>query len=170
MDKIRIIKELEKYPVFNLNIFIKIINKKREYARLSLYRLKKTKFIFELERNKYTLYKDSFIIASNMIWPSYISCGSALRYFNLTEQLPQKIFIMTSRTRKNYKLKFMDDEFIFRKIRPKYFFGYKKEIYLNFPIFIAEPEKAIIDSALFKKISFSEILDIIKIHKNELDF
>jgi len=169
MNKLELIKRLEKYPVFNLNTLIRIINKKREYARLVLYRLKKDKFIFGLEKNKYTLYKDPLIIASNIVWPSYISCWTALRYYNLTEQLPQKVFIITTRARKNNKLKFIDTEFIFIKIKQKYFFGYKKESYQTFSIFIAEPEKAIIDSVLLRKISFSEISEIIKKYRNDLD-
>ena len=73
MKKINLIKELEKYPVFNLKILREIINKDRNYAKIVIYRLKKDNFIFEIEKNKYTLGKNPFIIASNIIWPCYIS-------------------------------------------------------------------------------------------------
>ena len=65
--------------------------------------------------------------------------------------------------------KFNNIKIIFIRVRPKYFFGYRKERYGNFNIFIAEKEKALIDSALFKKISFSEICSIIKNNLNILD-
>src|SRR3989344_5954449 len=101
MKKIELIRELEKYPVLSLKNVKEIIKKDNEYAKLVVYRLKKEKLLFEIERNRYTLQKDSLIVASNITWPSYISCWSALRYYNLTEQLPKVIFVITTRARKN---------------------------------------------------------------------
>ena len=60
------------------------------------------------------------------------------------------------------EINFNNTKIVFTKVRQKYFFGYRKERYGNFDIFIAEKEKALIDSALFKKISFSEIFDIMR--------
>lgn len=169
MKKIELIRKLERYPVFNLKILKEIIGKENNYAKIVIHRLKKDCLIFEIERNKYTTNKDLMAIASNITWPSYISCWSALRYHNLTEQLPQNIFVMTTRSRKKRKINFNDSQIIFIKIKPKYFFGYGKERYGNFDIFIAEKEKALIDSVLFKKISFSEICDIIKKNIKNID-
>jgi len=169
MKRIDLIRKLEKYPVFNLKILAEIIEKDRSYSKLVLYRLKKDKLIFEIEKNKYTVYRDSMLIASNIIWPSYISCWSALRYHNLTEQLPQSISVITTRARRKRELMFENTKIIFTKVKPRYFFGYKKERYQNFNIFIADPEKALIDSALLKKISFSEISEIIKENIREID-
>lgn len=166
MNRIHLIRELEKYPIFNLKIVSEVIEKNTEYAKLVIYRLKKSKLVYEIEKNKYTTHKDPFIIASNIIWPCYISFWSALRYYNLTEQLPQTIFIITTKSRKKRIIDFYNTKIIFTKIKPKYYFGYKKEKYQDFNIFIAEKEKAVIDSALFKKVSFSEIASIVKNAKN----
>jgi len=162
MKKIQLIKELEKYPVFNLKTVKETIEKDRNYTKLVIHRLKKEKLIFEIEKNKYTINKDLIIIASNIIWPSYISCWSALRYYNLTEQLPQTIQVITPKARKKREIKFNNEKIRFIKIKTKNFFGYKKEPYQKFNIFIAKKEKALIDSVLLKKISFSEISEIIK--------
>lgn len=162
MKKLELIRELEKYPVLNLKIVKGIIKKNKKYAKLVVYRLKKEKLLFEIEKNKYTLQKDPLGIASNITWPSYVSCWPALRYYNLTEQLPQVIFVITTRARKNREVSFSNSRIIFIKTKAEYFFGYKKERYGNFDIFIADKEKAIIDSALFKRISFSEISEIVK--------
>jgi len=109
------------------------------------------------------------IIASNIIWPSYISFWSALRYHNLTNQLPQCISVITTRARKKREIIFDHRKIIFTRVKPKYFFGFRKERYQNFDIFIAEPEKALIDSVLFKKISFTEISEMIKENMDEID-
>ncbi len=169
MKKINLIRELEKYPVFNLKIVKGIIEKDSNYAKLVVHRLNKEGFVSEIEKNKYTTKNDPFVIASNIIWPSYISCWSALRYYNLTEQLPQTISVITTRTRKKREITFQNTKIRFIRIKPKYFFGYRKERYQNFDIFIAEPEKALIDSALLKKISFSEISSVMKNNVKSID-
>jgi predicted transcriptional regulator of viral defense system len=169
MKKIYLLKELEKYPVFNLKIVKEIIRKNSNYAKLVLHRLKKDELIFEIEKNRYTTKKDSVLIASNIIWPSYISCWSALRYHNLTEQLPQVISVITTRTRRKKVIVFYNTKIIFTKVKPRYFFGYRREKYQNFNIFLAEKEKALIDSALLKKISFSEISSIVEKNMDDID-
>ena len=169
MKRISLIKRLEKYPIFTLKTVSEIIEKERNYSKLVVYRLKKDKLIYEIEKNKYTLNKDPLIIASNIIWPSYISGWSALRYYNLTEQLPQAVNVITTRARKKRKINFNNTKIIFTKIRPKYFFGYKRERYDNFDIFIADKEKALIDSALLRKVSFQEISSIIKENIKNID-
>ena len=170
LSKINLIRLLTKYPVFNLKMLSEITEKSREYSKLVVFRLKKENLILEIEKNKYTINEDPIIIASNIIWPSYITGWSALRYHNLTEQLPQTISVASTRTRKKREIKFINTKIEFTKLRPKYFFGYKKEGYGNFKIFIAEKEKALIDSALLKKVSFSEIYDILKNNKKNVNF
>ena len=170
MKKTELLRELDKYAVFNLKKVKEIINTNNEYAKIVMHRLKKDNLIFEIERNKYTIQKDLLIIASNILWPSYISCWTALRYYNLTEQLPKNIFIITTKTKKKREIEFDNIKIIFLKTTSKYFFGYKKERYRNFDIFIADKEKTIIDSVLFKKISLSEIYDSIKNNKEEINF
>ena len=86
MKKLELIRELEKYPVLSLKNVKEAIKKGNEYAKLVVYRLKKEKLIFEIEKNRYALQKDPFIVASNITWPSYISCWPALRYYNLITQ------------------------------------------------------------------------------------
>ncbi len=169
MKKIQLLKKLEKYAVFNNKIVREICGKDRDYTKLLIYRLKKENLIFAIEKNKYTLHGDALIVSSKIIWPSYLSCWTALNYHNLTEQLSKDIFVITTRTRKRSILNFENSRIILIKVKPKYFFGFKKESYNNFTIFIAEPEKALIDSVLFKKISFSEIYSIIKERKSEID-
>ena len=85
INRIKLIKELEKYPLFNTKIIKDIIKKDRKYAKLVLYRLKKDGLIIKIEKNAYTLYNDSVLIAGNLVWPCYLSCWTAIRYYNLTD-------------------------------------------------------------------------------------
>ena len=169
MKRIDLIEKLKKYPVFDLRIVKNTTGKDSNYAKLAVYRLKKSNLISEIERNKYTTNKDSLIIASNIIWPCYISCWPALRYYNLTEQLPQVISVITTKSRKKKRVNFNNTTIAFIKTKPKYFFGYKREWHGGFNIFIAGKEKALIDSALFRKISFSEISSIVRNNTGVVD-
>ena len=162
MKKIKLLKVLEKSPVFNLKTVKDITGKKGSYVKILIFRLKKEGLIFEIEKNKYTVHKDPLVIASYLVWPCYLSFWTALRHHDLTEQLPNAIFVATTRAKKNRLLRFNGTEIIFTKIKPSCFFGFAKEKYRDFDIFVAEPEKAVIDSALFKKLSFSEISHIVR--------
>lgn len=163
---IDLIEYFKKYPVFDNTILMNRLDKSREYTNLSLYRLRKNYGVIRIEKNKYTVYKDPFLIASRIVWPSYISLWSALSYHNLTEQIPHDIWVITTRNKKN--IEFIDTNIRFVKIRTKNFFGYEKIRHGNFEIFVAEAEKAIIDSALLNKISFSELRDIFLNHIGDL--
>lgn len=169
METILLLKELEKYSVFNIKKISEIIGKTRSYGKLVAYRLKKKNYIIEIEKNKFTLNKDPLVAASRVVWPSYISLWTALRYYNLTEQLPQNVFVITSKKRKKKVIEIGNIKLIYISINPKLFFGYKKEIYNGYEIFMAEKEKALIDSVLLRKISFSEIASMVKDNMGEID-
>ena len=156
---VELLEYLKKYPVFDSIILNNKLDKSKEYINLFVHRLKKSGKIFQIEKNKYTLYDDPFLIASLIVWPSYISCWSALKFYNLTEQIPNYIWVVAVKNKK--ALRFMNTKIAFINIKKSNFFGYNKVKYKNFDIFIAEPEKAIIDSMLLRKISFSEISEII---------
>ncbi len=162
MNRLEMLKKLERYVIFNLDTVKNIIQKDEPYTKLLLYRLKKSGLIFQIERNKYTIHKNAFLIASHIIWPSYISLWSALRYYNLTEQIPHSFWVVSPAKRGKRAVRHLDTEIIFVSCKPKYFFGFKKINYNGFEIFIAEPEKAIIDGLLLKRISSSETYSIIK--------
>ncbi len=164
MKTIELLKKLEKYAVFDLAIFRQLAGVDGAYARLSLHRLKKKGYVSELMRNRYTAQKDPLVVASRIVWPSYISLWSAIRHHNLTEQLPHDIWVVTTRKSSRKAVQFGSAKIIFVHTKPKYFFGYTKAMIGGFETFVAEPEKAIIDGMLFRKISFSEIASIIRGH------
>jgi len=158
MKTVSLIKILQNYPLFTENDAAKIISKRPEYVRNLLYRLRKRKLIYKIERGKYTVFDDVFIFSSYISVPSYVSL-CAIKHYNLTEQMPRTIFIMVPKSRKSLQFQNIPIEFV----KTKYFFGYKKENYKDFEIFIAEPEKMIIDSLLSKKVPLDEIMKSVKI-------
>lgn len=158
MNKISLLKILGSYPLFTINDFIKITKSKPEYARTHLYRLKKEGIVFQIERGKYTAHDDPMVYASHIRVPSYISFWTAIRYYDLTEQLPNDIMIASSRSKKMI----LPAATRIRFFKLKHLWGYKKDRYRGFDIFIAEKEKCIIDCLLIKNLPFDEVAKAIK--------
>lgn len=164
LTTLKLLKKLEQYPVFNIQQFKALTKYKPDYARLAIHRLIKNKLIKKIERNKYTVHNDAFLISSYISWPSYISMWSALRYYNLTDQIVNNIQVITARPRKD--IEFNKIKIRFFKINKSRLTNYTKKRYENHEIFIAEPEKALADALLFKTISQKEAEEIIS--KNKL--
>lgn len=162
MKTLQILKKLEKYPTFDIETFANTIDKDKTYAKMHLNRLKNKGIVKQIQRNVYTIQEDPLVIASRIIWPSYISLWTAFRYHNLTEQMPNKISVITTRSKSCEKIQTMNTTIIFEKICPSWFFGFSKIRIQDFEVFMAEPEKALIDAVLLKKISIDEIYFILK--------
>jgi predicted transcriptional regulator of viral defense system len=141
LDKL---KHIER-PVFGTEDAIRILNKPRQYVTLYLHRLERQQLVKRIEKGKYCLFDiNDKVIASNLVFPSYISLWMAFHTHHLTTQLPITIQVITSRQRKLLKTDSLDIEFI--KFKPKHIFGYKKERVSLGYFYIAEKEKAVIDS------------------------
>lgn len=137
------LKRFEK-PLFTVNDISKLTGKNKNYLKVYLYRLKKKNIINELERGKYYFSEtEPLAIASNVIFPCYISFFTALRYYNYTTQMPKTIFVACLKSKKQIKNEY---EIKFVKLSKKRFFGYKRERFHEKFIFIAEIEKTIVDS------------------------
>lgn len=146
MSTINLLKKLERYPLFTENDVSKLINKSPDYVKTYLYRLHKKGIITRIEKGKYTLHSDPLIFSSYIAIPSYFSLWTALRFYNMTQQQPIDLFLMSAKKRRDIALPGMKIRFI----KTRHMFGYTKIRYTDFDIFIAEKEKAIIDSMLYK--------------------
>ncbi|MBU0758513.1 MAG: hypothetical protein KKF44_10685, partial [Nanoarchaeota archaeon] len=147
------LEELKNYPLFTINDITRIKYIKPEYAKLVIYRLKKNNLIKEIEKGKYTCHDDPYIFASQIIYPSYISMWSAFAFNGLTEQIIKEINIIGAVSKKDINI--FNTRISFTK--SKNIFGYEKINYNGFEVFIADIEKAIIDSLIYFKCPLDEI-------------
>jgi predicted transcriptional regulator of viral defense system len=161
MNTILLLKQLDLYPIFTEKEVLKITKTTKKYARTLLSRLLKKGYIYRIERGKYSLYDDPLIFASHLAKPAYLSLWTALRYHNLTQQQPQNIFVMV----KSAKRKITLPNAIINFIVTKQFWGYKTERYRDFDIFMAEPEKVIID-CLLARLPIEYVSEAIELHQN----
>lgn len=160
---------LQKYPVFTVRDLASLLNKKNNYVYLQAYRWKKEGLIYEIEKGKYTVEEDPFMISSWIVWPSCISGWAALHYYHLTEQLPFTIQVITTRRRKRKVLNYGNARIEFTTVRASFFFGFQRVIYHQHEIFIAEKEKALIDALAYRKMSLAEGIEIIKNNKRKIN-
>ncbi len=120
-------------------------------ARL-LGRMESEGLVARPERGKYILLgltpektlSNHLFIGSHLVTPGYVSFWSALHFYGFTEQVPQTVFIST--TRKKSALTFRGTVYEFITLKPNHFFGYRGEIQAGLPVLIADEAKTIVDS------------------------
>jgi predicted transcriptional regulator of viral defense system len=163
------LKILEKSAVFSAKQVSLLTDSTEGYTKQIIHRWKRNGTIFEIERGKYTMHSNPFLVASRIVWPSYLSFWSALRYHNLTEQVPHAVWVVTTRARKKAVIRILETDIYFTVTKPHYFFGYEKVEQDGLEIFIADPEKTIIDCLLFRKVSVSEVYQMLGANKRALN-
>ncbi len=89
--------------------------------------------------------ENAFILASNLISPSAVAYWSALRYWNMTEQIPMVQFIQTPKRKRAITIQGVEFKFI--HITDRYFFGVSSRKINNVSIKVTDREKTIIDAA-----------------------
>ncbi|MCL5964013.1 MAG: hypothetical protein M1411_06665 [Candidatus Thermoplasmatota archaeon] len=139
-------------PVFTLNDAMKILHHDRAYTVLFLHRGVKKGFIGRVERGLYYVKAryNEYEIASHILSPSYVSMVSALVYYGLTTQIPRVIYVLSTKRRRMLK-NVSGFDIVFKKVKMEMLFGYHKESDGN--IFIADPEKAIVDIYYFNDVN-----------------
>ena len=147
--------------VFNLNEIARIIGKPNKISSVYINRMFKKNLLFKIEKNKISTTDDPFIIASQLVFPSYIGLTTSLYLQNFLQQVINKLYILTPKQKK--KKTILETEMIFVKIKPKLMFGYKKIKKEKSFILISDIEKTIIDCILYERYcKISNILSILK--------
>lgn len=94
----------------------------------------------------YTKDANEYEAASRILFPSYISLVSALRFHNLTEQIPRRIYVVGIRQHK--AIADLNGYIVeFSKAKKELMYGYGKVD----GVFVADPEKAVIDMLYFNR-------------------
>ena len=123
--------------VFSLEDASRIIGKPKHYTTVFLRRDR----IVKRAANGvyYTPDASSYEIASSIVKPSYVSLISALRFYNITEQIPNTMYVLSPKRHNSISIDGTRIEFV--KVKPSLMYSYKKID----GAMIAEPEKAIVD-------------------------
>ena len=154
---------------FTVSDMEKIIGLSRKSLRVKLTRMVAKKVLTRIKRGVYQLTLseiDVKKIANQLYYPSYLSFETALSLYGILSQIP---FTQTFATvKKSKKMTLWNTEVEFTKLKEELFFGYK----LEQNIYIAEPEKALLDELYLvsrgKRGINIEELDLRDINKDKL--
>lgn len=118
--------------------------------------------------NSHTVH--SFVIASHLVRPYYISHWSALNYHGLTEQTPPCVYITTTKPRNRKKI--LNVEFVFVTVPKRKMFGLKTIKVEDNPVKISTREKTVVDCLDHPEHcgGINEIAKVIYFEHENLDF
>lgn len=141
------IKLLQTLRGFNKTYFTvadleKILELERDSLYVTLNRLVKAGVLIKLRRGVYQPEFQSLElekVANEIYYPSYLSFESALSRYGILSQIPYTLTFAT--TKRSKKLTLSGREVGYRQLKKDYFFAYT----IKEGIYIAEPEKAILD-------------------------
>ena len=104
---------------------------------------------------------DSFSVASNIVFPSYISFVTAFSINQLIGQVIDRIVIVTSLKRRGTS--FQEYPIRFVSMKPRLIFGYKRIIRGGYRAFVAGSEKAVLDTLYLPRYGrLNQLPDIIR--------
>ncbi|PJA19896.1 MAG: hypothetical protein COX63_01195, partial [Candidatus Diapherotrites archaeon CG_4_10_14_0_2_um_filter_31_5] len=89
--------------VFSMQQLSNLIGKPKQVCTVYASRLVKKGLAVRLLKGKISFEKDEFIIASQLIEPSYISLGSALLFHGITKQIQKSIECVTAKNSLRFK-------------------------------------------------------------------
>ncbi|MDG6931755.1 MAG: hypothetical protein JRN26_06480 [Nitrososphaerota archaeon] len=145
--------------VFTVYDFAKVTGKPVPYSSLLLH---KSRQAVRIERGKYFVHGTSiYEIASNIVFPSYVSLYSALQYYELIDQSIVRHSVISPFRKREISIGKAVIEFI--TVKPEYMYGYSL---LN-GAYVATPEKLFIDCLRFG-VSAGEVLNALKIAHDEM--
>jgi predicted transcriptional regulator of viral defense system len=123
----------------------------------ALNRLQRKGWIQRLERGLYMVVplaagperdwaEDSFVIATHLARPAAIAYWSAMHHWNMTEHIPQVVFVQSTRRKHKTQTLIGGVTFQFVVVTEKKFFGVITQYRNDQPISITDREKTLIDA------------------------
>lgn len=149
------ILEKNKYYAFSYEDILAFYPaEKKDTLKELLCRWRKKGWIYTLKKGLYELiYPCDFnipdmYIANRLYEPSYVSLETALSNYSIIPEAAMAVTSVTTKATRRFKNK--HGLFIYRTVKPMAFTGYYIQKQNNFPVRIAEPEKALVDFIYFK--------------------
>jgi predicted transcriptional regulator of viral defense system len=141
--------------LFSVQQLSNLIGKPRPIATVYSSRLVNMGIASRILKGRIAFEKDDFAIATQLIEPSYVSLDSALLFHGIINQITKNIECVTTRNSINYK----DLGIRYHKIPKRLFFGYKRHSRGRSYVFVAEPEKALVDGLYLNIYSKREVME-----------
>ncbi len=148
--------EAEKQVVVRAKDVIAALNSSSEYAYFLLHNLERKHWLERITTGLYQFVPaaygypekiapaNSLVVGAALVEPYYFSYYTANSHYGFTTQMPFTLFIAS--TKKKPKVEWQSVAFKFVTLSKRKFFGYRLEKAFDAEVYMAEPEKAIVDS------------------------
>ena len=143
--------------VFSVQQLSNLISKRRAISTVYSSRLVKKKLAIRVMKGTISFVDDPFVIATQLVEPSYVSLDSALLFHEIIQQVPKAVECVTSKN----SLRYEKMGITYHKIPKRLFFGYQRHTKSGSYVFVAEPEKAVIDGIYLGKYSKTELKELV---------
>lgn len=141
-------------PLFTVNEAARATQMARPSLREKLSRITARGELIRVERGKYTVHDDPLIYATYLEMPSFISLWSGLRFYDLTTQQPTAVQVIAPVNRGNLpRVHFYTSSTMF---------GFGKRRYEGFDIFVADPERLLLDCLSRPQVPVTEVVDLVE--------
>ncbi len=145
-----LIEKLNILPMFDMATVLQLFDEKPQSIKTQLYRLVKSGKLVALKRELYTFaapYRQTelnpLVLANQLYGPSYLSGLWCLNFYGL---IPEQVHIyssVTTRTTRQFNNAF--GRFYYHHIKADLFFGYSRQTIQDQEVWLATPEKALLD-------------------------
>lgn len=130
----------------------------RQIAWKKLCVLEKKGWIARIERGKYIIIpleagpqriwtEDSYLVARVLVQPAVISYWTAIRHWNWTEQIPQIVYVQTTRRKSSSSKTIFGVRYEIITVNKNKFYGHTTEWRSGKKILVTDSEKTIVDYA-----------------------
>jgi predicted transcriptional regulator of viral defense system len=166
---IDLLDRLRRYPVFDRETFAMLADLEPPSASSRLSRLVDEDRVVRLWRDTYTVLDDPLRVATHLVFPGYVSLWYALSHHGWTLQVPHEISVLTTARTYRRSIEFKGVRITFTTIPSTLLFGYHKQTLGGSEVFMATPEKAVVDALALKRISPSEVFDVLASNRETMD-
>lgn len=152
-------------------------------ARSALSRLQRGGWLQRIERGLYMLIpldagpsrmwsENALVIASYLMQPGAIAYWSALHYWNLTEQLPNTVFIQSTQRKSKTTMTIAGVRYRFITIQPLRFFGLVQQPLDQHVIQVTDREKTVVDAVDRPDLAggIRQLVEVLQDHWQELNW
>lgn len=148
--------EAEKKTIIRATDVQKVLNCSPGYAYFLLHKLKRKKWLERVATGVYQFIPaaygypekippaNAFAVGAALVEPYYFSYYTSNSHYGFTTQMPLTFFIAT--TKKKSTVEWQGAAFKFVTLLKRKFFGYRLERVFDVEVYMAEPEKSIVDS------------------------
>jgi len=130
--------------VFTVSDLARLSGLKNDAASVYIHRMKSMDMIYPVERGKFAISSDPFVVSTQLVVPSYISLITAFYLHGRSQQVIDDLLVVSPRPKND--LTFMDTKIRFVRFQPYRMFGYRRVEKGESYLMLADLEKAAIDS------------------------